>query len=783
MTTPATELQRSGAPVHPPVPASPGRDAWRWRPFPIGPAVTVVVTAAAMLAAMAATGAAPSWISAGTALLLLGLGVAAWSRAASLAQRQLAARDQEWHAVLDGSRLGLATWDRRSNTMELSQRWLAWLGPAGRPVDNLAGFLARVHPDDAPALQKMLDAAHADRAPLECRMSRDDGSWTWLELQCCGSSSGRQGDAMPFMLTARHIDNRITARQRQHLSDDLFEHLHEGLLITDGDFRVIEANAMFTTLTGHARAQLLGRVPMLLDADAAGGSHGSTASAMHAGLRHKGMWRGETVVQRPDGESRTLQLTVSAVKGSGAVALNHVVAVSDITVARQQFEQLQRQAHFDELTRLPNRVRLAQVLEAALVTSEQEGSLLTLCYLDLDHFKPVNDRFGHEVGDRLLVEVAERLRRSLRSWNGGDDVVARIGGDEFVLLLRCLTLEESRHAVERVLRHLAQPYALGLDSGPVTVTASIGATVFPHDRADAETLLRHADHAMYGAKQAGRSGYLFFDTEHDKLAEARYLALGRVREALDANEFRLLFQPKVDMLDGTVLGMEALLRWHHPENGVVAPSEFLPLIEHTGLSVSVGKWVLASGIDQLAQWLRQGLDFTLSINVTARHLQEPLFAQQLAAMLANYPPTVAQRLVIEVLETAALADIDHTSQLMHECHALGVRFALDDFGTGYSTFTYLKRLPLDLLKIDKSFIRDMLGDPQDLAIVEGVIGLSRTFGCTAVAEGVEHPEQAQRLLELGCRIGQGNGIAPAMPARAVAPWVRNYRGMATARSA
>jgi diguanylate cyclase (GGDEF)-like protein/PAS domain S-box-containing protein len=744
--------------------------------LPAGPALAAAMAVATIVAAMAA-GAGSFWMSAGAALLLFGLGLAAWTRAAGLARHGVAARDQEWHAVLDSCRLGLATWDRRSNAVLLSQRWQTWLGLAGRPVDSPADFMARVHADDAPALQQMLDAAAQGQAPRECRMARDDGSWIWLELQVCGAGFGSGNDAAQVMLTARHIDKRITARERQHLSDDLFEHLHEGLLITDGDFRVIEANAMFTALTGHSRAQLLGRVPMLLNADATGG----TASAMHAGLRQKGMWRGETVIQRLDGESRTLQLTVSAVKSTGGSALNHVVAVSDITLARQQFEQLQRQAHFDELTRLPNRVRLAQVLESALVTSEQEGSLLTLCYLDLDHFKPVNDRFGHEVG--LLVEVAERLRRSLRSWNGGDDVVARIGGDEFVLLLRCLTLEESRHAVERVLRHLAQPYALGLDSGPVTVTASIGATVFPHDRADAETLLRHADHAMYGAKQAGRSGYLFFDTEHDKLAEARYLALGRVREALDADEFRLMFQPKVDMHDGTVLGMEALLRWHHPDNGVVAPSEFLPLIEHTGLSVSVGKWVLASGIEQLAQWLRQGLDFTLSINVTARHLQEPQFAQHLAAMLADYPPSVAQRLVIEVLETAALADIDHTSQLMHECHALGVRFALDDFGTGYSTFTYLKRLPLDLLKIDKSFIRDMLGDPQDLAIVEGVIGLSRTFGCTAVAEGVETPEQAQRLLALGCRIGQGNGIAPAMPAQAVAPWVRNYHGMATARSA
>ncbi|MEO6030759.1 MAG: GGDEF domain-containing phosphodiesterase [Burkholderiaceae bacterium] len=328
-----------------------------------------------------------------------------------------------------------------------------------------------------------------------------------------------------------------------------------------------------------------------------------------------------------------------------------------------------------------------------------------------------------------------------------------------------------------MLHQVCQPYALGMGAGPVTVTASIGATVFPMDGADAETLLRHADHAMYGAKQAGRNGYLFFDAEHDRRAEARFVALSRVQEALDAEEFRLYFQPKVDMRSGKVLGFEALLRWKHPEQGVVAPAQFLPLVENTGLSASVGDWVLQRGIEQLAQWLRLGLDITVSVNVSARHLQEPAFAQRLAGLLSRHQSPVAHRLVLEVLETAALADVDYTCALMQECRALGVRFALDDFGTGYSTFTYLKRLPIDMLKIDRSFVFNMLSDRQDLAIVEGVIGLSRTFDCSVVAEGVETPEQAQRLIKIGCDVGQGNGIAAAMPADEVPDWVRDYRGL------
>ncbi|TXC65965.1 EAL domain-containing protein [Piscinibacter aquaticus] len=248
-----------------------------------------------------------------------------------------------------------------------------------------------------------------------------------------------------------------------------------------------------------------------------------------------------------------------------------------------------------------------------------------------------------------------------------------------------------------------------------------------------------------------------------------------MQEALDASEFTLHYQPKVDMASGRALGAEALLRWNHPEHGLVPPGQFLPLVEHTSLGVDLGRWVLAQGVAQLASWLREGLDISVSVNVSARHLQEPTFADELAQLLARHDATVAAHLVLEVLETAALADVDYTCELMKRCRELGVRFALDDFGTGYSTFTYLKRLPLDQIKIDRSFVQNMLEDHQDLAIVEGVVALSRTFGCVVVAEGVESAAQAARLIEIGCRAGQGNGIAAAMPAGQLPGWVRSYR--------
>jgi EAL domain-containing protein (putative c-di-GMP-specific phosphodiesterase class I) len=281
---------------------------------------------------------------------------------------------------------------------------------------------------------------------------------------------------------------------------------------------------------------------------------------------------------------------------------------------------------------------------------------------------------------------------------------------------------------------------------------------------------------MYGAKQSGRNGYLFFDPEHSRRTEERVMAIGRLQEALDHHELILHYQPKVDMRHGKVLGMEALIRWKHPEHGVLPPGEFLPLVEHTGLSARIGDWVLEQALEQLALWQRMGLDLSVSVNVSARHLQEPDFAQRLTELLARYPQSLGPKLELEVLETAALADVAYTSALLDRCRRLGVRFALDDFGTGYSTLTYLKQLPVDVLKIDRSFVHNMLDDTQDLAIVEGVIGLARTFGCTVVAEGVESPAQARTLIELGCEIGQGLGLSPAMPADAVYRWVRDYRG-------
>ena len=435
--------------------------------------------------------------------------------------------------------------------------------------------------------------------------------------------------------------------------------------------------------------------------------------------------------------------------------------------------QLEHMAHYDGLTQLPNRTLLTDRLQQALLHSQRRGLGLAVAYLDLDGFKPVNDGHGHAVGDELLVTVAQRMKQALRE----GDTLARIGGDEFVALLVDLA-----HALDwepvlaRLLQAAAAPVTLG--DAVLQVSASIGVTLYPHDGADADLLLRHADQAMYLAKQAGRNRYHFFDVARDAAVATQRESLARVQLGLARHEFVLHYQPRVDMKTGEVTGAEALIRWRHPERGLLLPAAFLPIIDEHPLSIELGEWVISSALAQMAAWHAAGLRIAISVNVGALQLQQPDFASRLQALLAAQPEVEPARLTLEVLETHALQDIAHISAVMRDCQALGVRFALDDFGTGYASLTYLKRLPADQLKIDQSFVLNMIDDPDDLAIVQSVIGLALAFHRQVVAEGVETAAQGARLLLLGCVQAQGHGIARPMAAAELPAWVHHWHALA-----
>jgi diguanylate cyclase (GGDEF)-like protein len=412
---------------------------------------------------------------------------------------------------------------------------------------------------------------------------------------------------------------------------------------------------------------------------------------------------------------------------------------------------------------------LADRMQLAMAQAERGGKTLAVCYLDLDGFKPVNDLYGHATGDQLLIEIAQRLKACVRA----GDTVSRLGGDEFVLLLSNVEDEhECDLAVARIITFLNRPVII--DQHEISVSGSIGITLYPQDQSDADALLRHADQAMYAAKQAGRNCYHLFDPEHDRRTRVRREETSRIRQGLLADEFEMYYQPKVDMRQAHVIGAEALIRWNHPEEGLLPPAHFTLALESGELCIEFGDWVLRQALQQLDTWKAQGLTISVSVNIAGDHLQHPGFVQRLSDLLASYPNVSPGQLELEVLETAALDDIAVVAEVFGQCRQLGVSFSLDDFGTGYSSLTYFRRLPADVLKIDQSFIRDMLEDPEDMAIVQGVIGLTHAFKRIAIAEGVETEAHGTALLKLGCELGQGYGIARPMRAEQLPDWIKQY---------
>jgi len=559
------------------------------------------------------------------------------------------------------------------------------------------------------------------------------------------------------------LTERKQAADKLQLAANVFTHAREGIFITDAQGEIVDVNEAFTRITGYGKAESLGKTPRMLNFDR---HPPEFFDAMWAALRGEGHWNGEVWNQRKNGDVYAAMLTISAVRDGAGVNQHYVALFTDITPMKVHEQELEHIAHFDALTQLPNRVLLSDRLEQAIIQSQRRKHSVAVVFLDLDGFKAVNDLHGHEAGDELLVALSHRMKAALRE----GDTLARVGGDEFVAVL--VDLEQPQDfepVVQRMLHATSDSIVIG--DLMLQVSASMGVTIYPQDGVDAELLMRHADQAMYEAKHAGKNRYHQFDVIHDSAVKTQRESLERIRCALDQEEFVLHYQPKVNMKTGQVIGAEALIRWQHPQQGLLAPGAFLPVIEDHPISVDLGEWVIASALAQMAQWQRAGLVLSVSVNIGARQLQQAGFSLRLAELLAGQPEVVPQALQLEVLETSFMHDINQVSGVMRSCCELGVRFALDDFGTGYSSLTYLRRLPAELLKIDQSFVRDMLGDPDDLAIVKGVIGLAAAMGRAVIAEGVETAAHGEMLLSLGCNLAQGYGIARPMPARDVASWV------------
>jgi diguanylate cyclase (GGDEF)-like protein len=445
------------------------------------------------------------------------------------------------------------------------------------------------------------------------------------------------------------------------------------------------------------------------------------------------------------------------------------VLFRDITEKKQASRFIEKMAYSDHLTGLANRALLSDRLSQAMVHARRRSDIVGVAFVDLDGFKAINDRHGHQAGDALLVELADRLKEVLRE----GDTLARLGGDEFVAVLVDLPdANACKPMLQRMLDTAAQLVMVG--DTPLQVTASIGVTFYPQgDEVDADQLMRQADQAMYQAKLAGKNRFYYFDADSDRNTRGYIAHIERIHQALVQRQFVLHYQPKVNMRTRKLIGVEALIRWQHPTEGLLAPAHFLPYIEDHHLSVDIGDWVLEEALTQVARWRAEGLDIPVSVNISAIQIQQPDFVDRLAEKLQRFD-LPAYRLELELLETSAMDDLAQAAAIMSRCAGLNVGFALDDFGTGHSSLTYLKRLPASIIKIDQSFVREMLNDEENKAILEGILWIMRQLHRTVIAEGVETLQHGYALMQLGCELAQGYGIGRPMPPQEMHNWKQSW---------
>ncbi len=580
-----------------------------------------------------------------------------------------------------------------------------------------------------------------------------------------GTSAGTIGTLVDVTERKRAQEALRTEKERAEVT---LASIGDGVITTNLGGHIESINEAAQLMTGFTAQQAIGRplgaVFRLYEESAA--APAPPADDDPPGLLQQATY--EVLIHR-SGEHYAIEYTASAIRKGDGVTVGCVLVFRDVTETRNLRHQISWHARHDPLTGLYNRSALAERLTHAIFVARDKGLLLAVCMLDLDHFQTVNDTYGNRVGDRLLKETARRLG----AFASAQDAVARMGGDEFVLLLgEQPDVAAIQARVEVLMQQLAAPYAI--DDRVLHTTVSMGIAVFPQDDANPDTLLRHADQAMCQAKSFGRNQMHVFDVQQDHAVQTQHSRQTRIGQALRQGELVLHYQPKVNLRTGEILGMEALLRWEHPEDGLLGPQHILPLIEDIDLQVELGEWVLYQALEQLGLWTRAGMSWQVSVNIAAPHFHRPNFVKRLQDILQARPEVAPERLELEILESAALEDMQYMRRMMQSCQALGVRFALDDFGTGYSSLSYLKRLPAETIKIDQSFVRGILDDEDDLTLVSAIVALATAFQRHVVAEGVETAEQCAKLLALGCERAQGFGIARPMPAKSVMEWADGY---------
>ena len=753
----ATGDRQSGAPVRPAAVAPVSRSLRR-----LSVALACAGVAAPALAATDAPMVLPLWLFWLTAVTVLGLAAALFAQ--TVRTRRSLQRERLANRLIDHSPQLVCVLDPHGAMRHMNgtgRHWLRVTHPqiAGRRLDEIAEL--GIAASQAKTLQAVVAQAVAGAVVNhELTVKRPDGATLTLELSI--RAIPRSGDLPPNLLVeGRDITKRKSVEDKLQLAAAVFEQAREGFVIADRDGRVVTVNQAFCDISGYDADELQGQQTAALGF---GIGRRDVRRQVRTALQTAGHWQGEVRTSRKDGSLYTCWAAITQQRDAAGAVTHYIGILNDITQFREVERNLVRLAHVDTLTDLPNRSLLADRVGQLTSVSRRDHRPFALMFMDLDQFKNINDTHGHSVGDALLSEVARRLQAGLREV----DTVARLGGDEFAVLLPGADAAGAELVASKLLERLAEPCMV--QGHELSTTMSIGIATYPSDGDDYEILSRNADTAMYRAKHEGKATWRFFAAGMQQRSARQLQLESALRRAIERNELLLHYQPQLDANGERLVGVEALLRWRHPEFGMVSPAEFIPLAETSGQIIAIGEWVLRTAVAQLKAWIDAGVaPMVVAVNLSAvqfRHAGLPAVVTR-ALGDAGLP---AQYLELELTESVT-ANPAAATAMMDALHALGVRLSLDDFGTGFSSLNYLKRFPLHTLKIDQSFVRDIDTDPDDRAIVRAVIQLARALNLQTIAEGVETDAQHQFLRHEGCDMMQGYLFCRPMDAAALEMWI------------
>ncbi|SBT08358.1 PAS domain S-box/diguanylate cyclase (GGDEF) domain-containing protein [Candidatus Propionivibrio aalborgensis] len=683
-------------------------------------------------------------------------------------QMETALRESEsrFRDLYENAPLAYQSLDLVGNILDVNE---AWLNMLGRTRDEVIGrfvgdFMTDVSVDTMELEYPNFQHTGSVDGPL-FQFVRRDGTHRLLMVNG-RISRDKEGNFLQTHCILTDLTERQKAEEQLTLAAKVFEQSAEGIIVTDADLNILMVNRAFSEITGYSAIEVLGKNPRML----ASGHHDlHFYRALWYAVCTEGHWQGELWNRRKDGNICPESATISQVRDSNGKVSHYVGIFSDISEDKANEAHIHRLAHFDALTGLPNRNLLAGRVSQALSMAERDGESLALVFLDLDRFKNVNDSLGHRVGDELLIQVAWRLQSTLRD----EDTVSRLGGDEFVLVLPGASVDGAAHVAEKLLKTLSQPYRV--EQHELTITPSLGIAMYPADGATYEALSMCADAAMYRAKHGGRHTFRFFTREMQDRSDRALQLENFLRNALELDQLELHYQPQISLESGGIIGVEALLRWRHPELGSVAPGDFIPVAEDSGLILPIGEWVLRTAIRQMKAWIDAGLSpMVMAVNLSVVQFRQAKLPELVTQILDEFK-LPAHCLELELTEGVAMEDPPAAVAVMNDLYERGIRMSIDDFGTGYSSLSYLKRFKVYKLKIDQSFVCDISSDPEDAAIVDAIIGLSGSLGLQTIAEGVETAEQVAFLRDKGCDEVQGYFFARPMPAEQFEAFVRDYR--------